>query len=206
MIKQSLMWAAMSLLAIAAHSQQPSSRKAGLLSLAAPGLGHRYANGDGWGTAGSAFILAEAGLWLGLASAEWQRRHSRQSYQSIATSRAGAEIRGKDRRFYLLLGDYSSSSAYVEDLQIRRRWDQLAYASDAANQWKWSTDADWATYRKLRAQADTWSRRRSLLISSLVANRVLAALSAVLSVRRSRLGTPVSISASAHGVHVVWSI
>ena len=192
--------------AVAIHGQEPSARKAVLLSLAAPGLGHRYINGDRWGATGSALIMAETGLWLGLASAEWQRRHARQSYQSMATARAGADIRGKDRRFYLLLSDYISSESYVDDLLIRRRWDQLGYASDAANQWEWISEADWHSYRRLRAQADTWIRRRSLLISSLVANRILASLSSILSVRRSKANTSVSVSANTRGLHIVWSI
>ena len=197
---------AVCLFTLAARAQEPSARKAALLSFAVPGLGHRYVTGDHWGATGSAFITAEIGLWLGFASTEWQRRHTRQSYRSIATSRAGADIAEKNRRFFLLLGDYRSSESYVEDLLVRRRWDQLTYANDAANQWKWASDADWQTYQRLRAQSDTWSRRRTLVISSLVANRLLAALSSVLSARRGRSGSPVSISASTLGVHVVWAI
>lgn len=193
MLPRSLLIALLCLGAGTGHAQDRSAGKAAALSLLVPGLGHRYLEGGRWDRPGAAFVLAEAGLWLGLGSALWQRGQTVQSYRTLAAGRAGALVEGKDRRFFVNLGAYSSSDAYVENHLLRRRWDQLSYVSDPAYQWRWSSEEDRQTYMRLRRQADTWSRRRTVFISTLAINRVLAALTTLLAARRDDPASTVSV-------------
>ena len=193
MVPRTLLVALLCLGAGAGHAQDRSAGKAAALSLLVPGLGHRYLEGGRWDRPGAAFVLAEAGLWLGLGSALWQHGQTVQSYRTLAAGRAGALVEGKDRRFFVNLGAYSSSDAFVEDHLLRRRWDQLSYVSDPAFQWRWSSEEDRQTYMHLRRQADTWSRRRTVFISTLAINRVLAALTTLLAARREEATPLVSL-------------
>ena len=164
--------------------------KAAAMSLLLPGLGHRYVNNGSWRGAASFFVLAETGFWLSLLGADWQQNQAVESYRTLAVSRANAQLDGKDRRFFLTLGVYMSSDAYREDQLRRRLWDQVNYVSDPAFQWQWASEEDLQTYRQLRDDADAWGRRRTLFISTLVANRLLAALTSMRAARRANNAVP----------------
>jgi hypothetical protein len=152
-----------------------SPGKAFALSLLLPGLGHRYANGR-WTGGGTTFALVDVGLWVGLITGEWSRNRSVQSYTTLAASGADADVEGKDRSFFLNLATYESSDEYLE-VQLRtRNWDRLEYVSDPSFQWAWSSMDDFERYRELRDDAESLSRRRSIIIAALVANRLLSGL------------------------------
>ena len=167
-----------------------SGGKAVLLSLAVPGLGHRYVHGGSWRGAASFFGLADASLWLGLVGANWREDQVIDSYRALAVSAAGADLDGKTRRFFLNLGAFESSDAFREAMLRQRAWDQLSQVDDPAFQWEWASDAALQEYRALRDEADSWSRRRTLFISALVANRLIAGITALRAARRHNRAAP----------------
>lgn len=172
-----------------------STGKAVALSLLMPGLGHRYVHDGSWRGAASFFGLADVSFWLGLLGADWRHAQVVESYRTLAISRAEADLNGKDRRFLLNLGLFLSSDDFRE-MQLRNRaWDQVDYVSDPAFQWRWASETDFQDYRALRDDADAWSRRRTLFISMLIANRLIAAVTALRAARRvNNTGPDVSLS------------
>ncbi len=182
-----------------------SPGKAAAMSLLVPGLGHRYVNNGSWRGAASFFVLAEAGFWLGLLGADWQQSQAVESYRTLATSRADAVLDGKDRRFFINIGLYRSSDEFREDHLRRRLWEQIDYVSDPAFQWHWASEEDLQDYRRLRDDADAWGRRRTLFISTLVANRLLAALTSIRAARRNNTAAPdLSLSLTPPLRHTAW--
>lgn len=172
-----------------------SPGKAAALSLLLPGLGHRYAHDGNWRGAASFFAVADVSFWLGLIGADWRHGQVVQSYRTLATTRADALLADKNRRFFLNLGLFRSSDEFLETQLRNRAWDQVDYVSDPAFQWQWASEEDFQEYRRLRDDADGWSRSRTLFISTLVANRLLAALTALRAARRANAATPdVSLS------------
>ena len=83
-----------------------------------------------------------------------------------------------------------SSDEFREDLLRRRFWEQVNLVNDPAFQWQWASEEDLQNYRRLRDDADAWGRRRTLFISTLVANRLLAALTAIRAARRANNAAP----------------
>ncbi len=160
--------------------------KAAVYSIVLPGLGHRYANEGRWNRRAALYTITDAVLIAGLISSEWQRRHLEESYQTWATSYAGIAPAGKDRRFYVTIGNYLSSDEYQETQLRQRRVDLVAYVSDPEFQWRWSRIEDLQRYRDLRKNSESWSQRRGSFIAALVANRLVAALSALITTRRKR--------------------
>jgi hypothetical protein len=167
-----------------------SAGKAFALSLVLPGLGHRYAHGGDWDGSASVFVAAEAAFWLGLAGSQWQHAQAVQSYEAFAAERAGAQVEGKERRFFLNLAQYASSDAYVEEQLRNRNWDQLGYVEDPGYRWAWASEEDRERFRALRDDADGVRRRRTLFASALVANRLLAALTSIRAARRANRAAP----------------
>ena len=183
---------------VAPNAKTPG--KAAALSMLLPGLGHRYVNDGSWRGSASFFVFAEAGLWLGLAGAQWGRGQTIESYRTLAAGGASADLAGKDRRFLVNLGLYESSDAFREDHLRRRLWDQVNYVEDLSFQWHWSSDEDRQTYRRLRSEADAWSRRRTLIISTLALNRLLSAVTSLVAARRGNsAASPLSVVVAPNG-------
>ena len=156
-----------------------SAVRAAALSMILPGLGQRYVNGGSWRTTGTVFALADVASWVALLRTSSLRDRRIDSYESLAAARADAIIDGKDRRFFLNLATFKSSDEYLE-VQLRNRaWDQLDYVSTREFQWEWMTDADFFRFRDLRDDAESLDRRSSILVATLVANRLLSAVIAV---------------------------
>ncbi len=189
--------AALSLLAMLPETwgQQvaPRPAKAAALSFAVPGLGQRYVNGNQWNRSAAWYVLAETAWWAGLAASEWYRGQSVQHYRTWAVSRAGAQVEGKDRAFFVTIGSYTSSEAFRDESLRNRRWDQLNYVSDPAYHWIWQSDEDLQEYRDLRQDADAWAHRRTLFIAVMTGSRVVSAVNALRAAKRQH-GVPLSMA------------
>lgn len=183
-----------------------SGGKAFLLSLALPGLGHRYVQHGDWSGTPTLFTAADAGLWLGLLGTSQRLAHLTESYQTLAASGAGAQTAGKERSFYLNLASYHSSDEYLE-VQLRdRAWDQLDYVDDRAFQWEWTSEADFQRFRTLREDAESMRRRRPLLIALLAANRLASGITAVRAAGRANDAPATTLSLSAPPPEGAWPV
>jgi hypothetical protein len=135
------------------------------------------------------FAGTDIGLLLGTSSAEWRRGSAVETYRTLATSRAGADIAGKDRTFFLRLATYQSSDEFLEVSLRNRAWDSIGYVDDPAFHWDWASESDFIEYRTLREESESLGRRRTILIASLVANRLIAGLASARVARRGGAGS-----------------
>ena len=163
-----------------------SVKKALLYSILLPGLGHKYVEGGRWTPWAVTYTAADVGLWLSLFGGEWQRDHLENSYTTLASRSSGAQLDGKDRTFYLNLASFESSDRYLETMLRNRAWDLIDYVSDPAFHWEWESQTDFERFRDLRDDAESLRRRRSILIASLVANRLLSGAIAARKATRTR--------------------
>jgi len=175
-----------------AENSHPSAKKALGLSILLPGLGHKHVNDGQWSRSSISYAAADVGLWIALFGGEWHRNQLIDSYTTLARGSAGAITEGKDRTFFLNLAAYQSSDEFLNTVLRNRAWDQIDYVSDPAFQWDWETEQDYNRYRDLRDESESLRRRRSILIASLVANRLL---SGAISARKAGREGRVSISA-----------
>ncbi|HEX7072102.1 MAG TPA: hypothetical protein VF190_14915 [Rhodothermales bacterium] len=178
----------------APNADGPSRGKAFLLSLAVPGLGHRYVHQGSWDGAASVFAAADAGLWLALVGSVLRHDHLTDSYRSLAALRAGADVYGKDRTFFLTIGTYRSSDEFVEEQLRARAWDQIDYVDSRSFQWEWASEADFQRFRELREDAESMGRRTPVLVALLVGNRLLSGLLAIRSAGRAADDVSISLA------------
>lgn len=163
-----------------------SGGKALALSLLLPGLGHRYVRGGDWDGWASAFAIADVSLWAGLLGSEWHRNHMVESYTSFASAHADADVDGKGRDFFLNLASYESSEEYTEVQLRNRNWAQIGYTEDRSYQWQWDSEENFAEYRRIREDAESLRRRRTVIIATLVANRLISGFTALRAAGRAR--------------------
>ncbi len=194
--------------AVPAHTQHSTDRdvsagKAFGLSLLLPGLGHQYVHGGDWGGWATVFALADAGLWTSLIGSEWRRNHLEGNYETLAAASAGADVEGKERDFFLNLASYRSSDEYLEAQLRNRNWTNLDVIADPSNQWMWETEEDFLRFRELREDAQSLQRRRSFIITTLVANRLISGIGALRGARRAdRAAATLSFSIPPRGSDV----
>jgi hypothetical protein len=162
--------------------QQSSAGKALALSLAVPGLGHRYVRGD-WDGWASVFAVVDAGLWAGLLGVELHRGHLVEGYRTLAAQHAGVDPTDKDRTFYVNVATFASSEAFV-DAQLRNRtWERVPYVDDPSYRWAWDSEVHFRRFRETRERSESLRRRRTFIITSLVANRLIAGVTALRTAR-----------------------
>lgn len=162
-----------------------SAGKAFALSLVLPGLGHHYVHGGNWDGWATVFALADAGLWTSLAGSEWRRDHLEGNYETLAATSAGADIEDKGRDFFLNLASFHSSDEYLATQLRNRNWRNLDVITAPSNQWMWSSEGDFLRFRDMREDAESLRRRRSFIITTLIANRLIAGIGALRGARRA---------------------
>ena len=168
----------------AAAQAAPKPARAALLSFLVPGLGQRYVNDSRWQGSAGLYLISESLYLAGMITSEWHRGQTVESYRTWAAARAGASLDGKDRTFFVTIGQHYSSDDFRDEQLRSRRWDQLNYVASADFHWSWQSAADLQAYRDLRTEADRWSQRRSLFVAVMVGNRVLSAVQALRAARR----------------------
>ncbi|NQV71916.1 hypothetical protein HQ496_02250 [bacterium] len=190
---------------ISALAVAPYSAKMALIkSLLLPGLGHKYVNDGQWSGWALAYTAADVSLWLSLLGGEWHRNSLITSYETLASGSANADLSGKNRSFYLNLASFESSDVFYETMLRNRAWDQIGYVSDPAFQWEWDSEESFNEYRSLRNDAESLRRRKTILIASLVVNRLLSgAISARKASRSSTSSVSMALSAPVESIPVL---
>lgn len=162
---------------------QSDSKGAFVRSLVIPGWGHYYA-GEDHRLRGHAHLGAEITLITTYFGLVYRVEKLLNNYTSLAELRSGVELAGRDRRFKKAVGDFDSIHLY-NDYQLRsRNWHQLIEAT-SENYWNWSDPQDRANYRALRSRRDRVQNNLPVVMSLMVLNRVIAAVSSANRVNRS---------------------
>lgn len=178
------------------YDSKVSAKKALALSMLLPGFGHKYVNEGKWSGWAVTYAAADVGLWISLFGSEWHRNSLVDSYTTLASGSAQAIVEGKNRTFFLNLAAFESSEIFLETMLRNRQWDQIDYVSDPSFQWEWESEEAFNEFRELRNDAESLGRRRSIIIASLVVNRLLSgAISARNASRAGRVNVTASLSA-----------
>lgn len=154
----------------------PNPKIAFLKSLVMPGWGHYYVDKSNW-TRGQYHLAAEALLVISYLGLEIHSNNLHRNWYTYARSQAGVDIDNRDRSFQLDVGDFESLEAYNDYQKRSRNWDEL-YRDIPENRWRWNSTQDRTQYRNLRDQFETIERQLPALLSLMVVNRVISAISA----------------------------
>lgn len=207
-------------LGLAMHSTSPvvaqdrdvSAGKAFLYSAVLPGAGQAYVQQGNWRGSATLYTAADASLWAGLIATAVRQDQLETAFTTLASTRAGAYVDGKNRTFFLNLGSYRSSEEFRDVALRNRAWDQVDYVAERDFQWEWQSDDDFFRYRSLREDAESLSRRRTFIVAMLAGNRALSALTAARYARRSNRAAEVDVNLGMHpsadlplvAVRVTW--
>ncbi len=151
--------------------RQPSRRKAILLSLAVPGLGHAYTGN--WKRA-KVYFAAEAVTWATFAAFRVYGGWRADDYRILAADRAGVRLSGQNDAFFKQVGLFGSSAVYNQDQRLTLRSQGRIYSG--GDSWSWVSDADRLRYQAIRKASQRARVRSYCLVGFAIASRVASAV------------------------------
>lgn len=157
-------------------TESPDPKVAFLKSLAVPGWGHHYVDPADW-TRGQYHLAGEAALILSYFGFRIYSSRLEQNWFTYARLEAGVDIEGRERAFQLAVGDFNSLQAYNEFQERSRNWDRLI-TDTSQNRWNWQADRNREQYADLRERFERIDQQLPALVSLMVVNRVISAVSA----------------------------
>jgi len=160
------------------RSSDISPRGAFLRSMAVPGWGHHYVDKTDWNR-GKYHLSGEAVLVLSYLGLNVRANNLETDFRTLAQSRSGASLSGKDRDYLIALGNYDTLGEYNEAQLRSRRWDAL-FPDTQEYQWSWQRIDDRLQYRDTREKVDKTRNQLPALIVLMVGNRIASGISAYL--------------------------
>lgn len=154
--------------------------RAFLMSVVLPGAGEHYA---GAGLKSKVFFISEVGLWSALISFRHLGNWRKDDYRLQAATAAGADVAGKDDRYFDVLAFYDSREEYNK---VAGAYDhtRVYYPDTKTYFWKWeSTDAR-MKYRSLKNDSKSYYRKANFVLGLILANHLISAADAYWSAKR----------------------
>lgn len=155
-----------------------------MMSLVIPGTGEQY---TGSIVKSRVFMAAELGGWVSLISFKHLGKWRQDDYRLLAATEAGAQVDGKDDRYFDVVGFYDSREEYNK---VGGAFDpERPYYPDTDEYfWNWSSEAARKRYRDLKNDSKSYYRNSDFALGFILANHFLSAVDAFWSARRHNRG------------------
>jgi hypothetical protein len=164
--------------------EEPKQPSAALRrSLLLPGWGEYYANPNSW-TRGQWHMAADISMILSYLGISYRSIQLEDELITFARSKAGIDLSGRDREWYLAVSNHNTLDLYNDYLLRTRNWNQLI-EDNSINQWSWSETSDRSEFNRMREQIDKSKNQLPALLTLMVLNRVVSGIHAFGLVRDS---------------------
>ena len=144
-------------------------------SLVLPGWGE-YSLGNQ--IRGRIFVLSETTLFIAILGSHFISKRQQTEYRAYAAEHAGISPVGKDRQFWVDIGNYSSLLAFNEE-HLRWRDFNALYEDNDTWTWAWDSNDNRERFENMRIASDSWMLRSSFFIGGVVLNHIVSAIDAL---------------------------
>ena len=127
---------------------------------------------------GRIFVLSETVLLLAVLGSYSVSQRKDTEFRAYAAEHAGISPDGKDRQFWVDIGNYSSLLAFNEE-HLRWRDFNALYEDNDTWAWAWDSDNNRERFENMRIASDIWRLRGSFLIGGVVLNHIVSAIDAL---------------------------
>jgi hypothetical protein len=154
------------------------------MSFLIPGTGEHY---TGSRVKSKAFFIAEIGFWSAFASFRHLGSWRQEDYKLFAAQAAGADVNGKDDRFFDVLGFYDSREQYNKVAGVYDNSRQ--YFPDGKSYfWRWQSLDDRNAYKSMKDDSKSYYRKATFALGLIAANHFLSAVDSYISAKRFNRG------------------
>ncbi|MCU0372594.1 MAG: hypothetical protein MUE56_05065 [Ignavibacteria bacterium] len=147
----------------------------GLLSLVLPGAGHFYTDRM---DVGAYFLGADAVLWLGLFGVNYYAGIIKDDSRSYASQHAGLDVNGKDDDYFSNVGSYLNIYNYNNEKLQAGEYDKMYDINTYF--WNWDSPENQSEFEKQRKRSERTYNISPVIVTGLILNRLVSALSSVL--------------------------
>ena len=127
---------------------------------------------------GRIFVLSETVLLLAILGSYSVAQRQETEYKAYAAEHAGIDPIGKDRQFWVDIGNYSSLFTFNEE-HLRWRDFNALYEDNDTWAWAWDSSNNRERFENMRIASDIWRLRGSFLIGGVVLNHIVSAIDAL---------------------------
>ena len=156
-----------------------SVSKALFLSLFLPGLGERYV---GKNKLSKYLIISEITLW---SMYIYQRIYGgwiEEDYKLFSTAHAGVNIAGKDKKYFVNIGNFSDIFKYNNKKRLDRD-EEFIYDNISDYYWRWDADENRQKFEDMRIESDKYINRLNYFIAGLFLNHIVSGINAAVSAK-----------------------
>jgi len=159
-----------------------------ILSLLVPGAGHLYINRM---DVGKFFVMGEAASWLGYAGLNIYGSALREDARTFASENASLSKSGKDDDYFANVGNFTSVYDYNNDRLQKGLYSQLYDVN--SYYWNWNNLDNKNTFEEQRKKSERVYNTRVVFGTTLVVNRIVSALSALILANRGNNSTTLNV-------------
>lgn len=145
-----------------------------IYSFILPGMGELYAEGY---ESGKYFTIADGILWGTLFGFNTYAGWKEDNYRSMAQSKAGVNLDGKEGEFFANVGQYLSVDDFNKEKELYRDFD-LVY-NTTTHYWRWASAEERREYRNLWSSSEQAYNNVRFVVGALVLNRLISVINAV---------------------------
>ena len=127
---------------------------------------------------GRIFVLSETVLLLAILGSYSVSQRQETEFRAYAAEHAGISPDGKDRQFWVDIGNYSSLLAFNEE-HLRWRDFNALYEDNDTWTWAWDSGNNRERFENMRIASDSWRLRGLFLIGGVVLNHIVSAIDAL---------------------------
>ena len=127
---------------------------------------------------GRIFVLSETVILLAILGSYSVSQRQETEFRAYAAEQAGISPDGKDRQFWVDIGNYSSLLAFNEE-HLRWRDFNALYEDNDTWAWAWDSGNNRGRFENMRITSDSWRLRGSFLIGGVVLNHIVSAIDAL---------------------------
>jgi len=157
-----------------------SVSKALFLSLFLPGLGERYV---GKNKLSKYLIISEITLW---SLYIYQRIYGgwiEDDYKLFSTEHAGVNVAGKDKKYFVNIGNFSDIFKYNSKKRLDRD-EEFVYDNISNYYWRWDSDENRQKFENMRIESDKYINRLNYFIAGLFLNHIVSGINAAVSANK----------------------
>lgn len=161
-----------------------------LKSVIVPGWGEKSLN---QATRSRIFSLTETALWICVGGSYLAASYEEDNFRSFAAEHAGVDVSGKDRNFWVDIGNYSSREDYNEE-HLRFRDNDDLYPETSEWNWSWDNENNRSRFESMRIRKDKYKKAATFLIGGVVVNHIASAIDAAYLGRLEMENTTLSVA------------
>jgi len=140
----------------------------------------------GFKSRSNTFFYTESAILISILATNKFSNEIKRNYIAFASNHAFVTSNGKDREFWVDIGNYNSIEDYNDEHLRNREADDL-YPLNSEWSWKWDSDENRRHFESRRIQSDRFKLASTFAVGALALNHIISSIDALYLKRKSKL-------------------